>query len=277
MKDTEPAHAQGHFRAKAQGLYVLGDVLRGHPLDFCLLVSSLASVLGGLGLGAYAAANVFMDTFAHRHNQSEPGNWLSVNWDAWQPTAAKYADVGFPFAELSITPVEGADAFQRILTLTKGAVTQVLVSTSNLQARIDQWLAPPGSPGDVGRAAGEEMTAHVPRPNLQNAYVAPRNEVEREIVEVWQEVLGIQQVGVYDNFFELGGNSLAGIQLIARLKEELGVQIPVVSLYEGPTVNTLSKIIVQIRGDGADGEAAHEADRARGQRQRDKLRRRRRG
>ncbi len=277
MKDTKPADAQGHFRVKVQGLYVLEDVLRGHPLDFCLLVSSLASVLGGLGLGAYAAANGFMDAFAHRHNQSEPVPWLSVNWDAWQPTAAKYADVGFPFAELSITPVEGAEAFQRMLTLARGAVTQVLVSTSHLQARIEQWLASPESSSDAGGAAGAETTAHVPRPNLQNAYVAPRNEVEREIVEVWQEVLGIRQVGVYDNFFELGGNSLAGVQLIAQLKEALGIQVPVVSLYEGPTVNTLAKIIIQIRGDGADGDAAHEADRTRGQRQREKLRRRRRG
>jgi acyl carrier protein len=272
IKDLSPADAQAHFRTKVQGCYVLQEVLDGQALDFCLLTSSLASVLGGLGLAAYAAANSFMDALACRHNQTYPTPWLSVNWDAWQLTTQDYVAVGNPFADLAITAAEGADAFRRLLSL--GPASQVLVSTSNLQARIAQW-ATSRSPREAEREPQEEGAIKAPRPNLQTAYVAPRDDVERQIAQVWQEMLGVEQVGVYDNFFDLGGNSLVGVQLIARLTEEWQVQIPAVSLYEGPTINALAKIISQLTGDGVDEGPAYEASRSRGERRREKIRRRR--
>jgi acyl carrier protein len=60
---------------------------------------------------------------------------------------------------------------------------------------------------------------------------------------VWQRVLGIEQIGVNDNFFELGGDSLTAVQLAAELKREFGLQVPVVKLFEGPTINSLAKIL----------------------------------
>ena len=53
---------------------------------------------------------------------------------------------------------------------------------------------------------------------MQTTYVAPRNEIEGSIAEIWQRLLGIEQVGIYDNFFELGGHSLLIIQLASQLR-----------------------------------------------------------
>jgi acyl carrier protein len=105
---------------------------------------------------------------------------------------------------------------------------------------------------------------------LQNTYVAPRNELERRIADIWQEILGIEQVGVHDNFFELGGNSLTGLQVISRLKKEFNVQIPTVSLYEGPSVGALAKIIEPDR----DERPAYTESRSRGEKRREKRRER---
>ncbi|MHC5725053.1 MAG: type I polyketide synthase, partial [Nostoc sp.] len=66
------------FQPKVHGLLVLDKVLQDKELDFCLLLSSLSSVLGGLGYVAYSAANIFMDAFVHQHNHSHPISWISV-------------------------------------------------------------------------------------------------------------------------------------------------------------------------------------------------------
>jgi acyl carrier protein len=63
------------------------------------------------------------------------------------------------------------------------------------------------------------------RPDLEESFVAPRTSVESLLAEVWQEVLGVDRIGVYDNFFDLGGHSLLSIQVISRMEDRLGVRI----------------------------------------------------
>jgi amino acid adenylation domain-containing protein len=79
------------------------------------------------------------------------------------------------------------------------------------------------------------------RPEIDARFVAPRTQLERKIAGVWQEILRVEQVGIYDNFFELGGHSLLIVQLRNRLKEVLGVELPMVELFRHPTVGTLAK------------------------------------
>src|SRR5205085_12013110 len=88
----------------------------------------------------------------------------------------------------------------------------------------------------------EETTIHS-RPALDTDYVPPCDEVERKIAGVWKELLGIDLVGRHDNFFELGGNSLIALRVASRLKKELGIKLPVVMLFEGPTVSSLARLI----------------------------------
>ncbi|MEI2578530.1 AMP-binding enzyme, partial [Scytonema sp. PRP1] len=80
------------------------------------------------------------------------------------------------------------------------------------------------------------------------AYVAPRNEVERILSSVWQEVLNLEKVGVNDNFFELGGHSLLVIQVHSKLNNKLlGINrdISVVDLFKYPTISTLAQYLGQ--------------------------------
>ncbi|WP_234974719.1 condensation domain-containing protein, partial [Tenacibaculum agarivorans] len=73
-------------------------------------------------------------------------------------------------------------------------------------------------------------------------YVAPRNEVEADIARIWQEVLGLDKVGVYDNFFELGGHSLLVVQLISRL-QKINLNIGVKDIFSNATIASMSEKI----------------------------------
>ncbi len=72
-------------------------------------------------------------------------------------------------------------------------------------------------------------------------YIAPRTELEQQMVNLWQEVLGVQLIGIHDNFFELGGDSLLAIRLTSRIREVFQTEIPLRVLFEAPTAASLTE------------------------------------
>jgi phthiocerol/phenolphthiocerol synthesis type-I polyketide synthase E len=87
-----------------------------------------------------------------------------------------------------------------------------------------------------------QLTLHE-RPSLPNTYVAPRTALESQIAATWQQVLGIEQVGLHDNFFDLGGHSLLATQLRNQLYETFKVDFPIRSLFENATVAGVAALI----------------------------------
>jgi amino acid adenylation domain-containing protein len=71
-------------------------------------------------------------------------------------------------------------------------------------------------------------------------FVAPSTPTEEVLVAIWSQVLGLQQIGIKDNFFELGGNSLLAMQVISRLRQAFGVEVPLQLLFEKPTISVLA-------------------------------------
>lgn len=83
-----------------------------------------------------------------------------------------------------------------------------------------------------------------PRPNnVLNAYGEPRTEIERRLASLWQDLLGIEQIGIHDTFFELGGNSLLSIQLVTRLRQTFQVPIPLDYPFKAPMLEDLATVI----------------------------------
>jgi len=81
------------------------------------------------------------------------------------------------------------------------------------------------------------------RPELKEAYVEPRTQVEELLAQIWVEVLQIEEVGIHDNFFELGGHSLLAIQIISRVREAFDKDVPLSALFDTPTVAGLAATI----------------------------------
>jgi ubiquinone/menaquinone biosynthesis C-methylase UbiE/acyl carrier protein len=90
------------------------------------------------------------------------------------------------------------------------------------------------------------------RPELRESFVAPRSAVEEVIAGMWSELLGIEQIGVHDNFFDLGGHSLLATQVISRIREAFGVELPLRCLFERPTAAGLSAFVEGVRWAASD-------------------------
>ena len=85
------------------------------------------------------------------------------------------------------------------------------------------------------------------RPELETVYVAPRSELERSLAEIWQDLLHVEKAGLRDNFFDLGGNSLLVVRAQARLREALGQDVPIVKLFQYPTISALANFLSERR------------------------------
>ncbi|HXQ74327.1 MAG TPA: SDR family NAD(P)-dependent oxidoreductase, partial [Pyrinomonadaceae bacterium] len=245
VPETTRDQCEPNFEAKGHGLYVLEEVLEGIDLDFCVLFSSLASVLGGLGFAAYSAANAFIDAFVRQHNRVSRVPWVSENWDTWlvDEEEARAIDFKSKQSNLNMTPAQATAAFQAILSA--GALTQVVVSVATLRTRLEKWIR--RQPASNEPACALSTGTCYPRPSLRNAFVAPRGETEQGIAEIWEEVLGIKMIGIFDNFFELGGHSLLGTQIISRIRKRFQEDISVRTVFTSPTIAELAEIIVQRR------------------------------
>ncbi|MDP9702830.1 amino acid adenylation domain-containing protein, partial [Paenibacillus intestini] len=79
----------------------------------------------------------------------------------------------------------------------------------------------------------------------ESAYVTPRDEIELKLVEIWQEVLGVECVGIQDSFFDLGGHSLKATRLIFRMHQHLGVDMPLNEVFRASTVEQQAVYIRQ--------------------------------
>jgi len=241
IQETDVAHCRRQFHPKAKGLYVLEEVLKDRRLDFCLLMSSLSSVLGGLGFFAFAAANTFMDAFARRQNRKGATPWISIDWDGWSLRDGE--SVAPTPGDTSILPDEGVEVFTRVLS--RSFFTPTIVSTSDLQSRITQWVKLESLKGDGRTEQPSAPTLHT-RPNLQTPYVAPGNDIERAVAEIWQSLLGIERVGIHDNLFDLGGDSLLVVQIVARLRETLRVEVALRAVFETPVIAELATVINEL-------------------------------
>ena len=80
----------------------------------------------------------------------------------------------------------------------------------------------------------------------QHTYVAPRNQVEEQLAEIWKQVFGVERVGIHDNFFELGGHSLIATQVIGRVRQKLHTELLVRSVFEAPTIAELAAAIAKL-------------------------------
>jgi len=230
------------FDPKLRGARVLESVFAGREPAFCLLASSLSTVLGGLNHGAYASANACLDALAGEADHGSGLPWVCVNWDGWSADGVD-GPQGSAAARMEMSMSEGVETFRRIMAMR--GTPRLVISTADLDARLAQWVTIGGEEDAPGQVDDDGGQSGYERPDLAEEYVAPRDELEEKVAAIWGRLLGISGVGVHDNFLDLGGHSLLATQMLARLRSELQVDLTLEQVFERPTVAELVEFIRQ--------------------------------
>ncbi|MCP4660903.1 MAG: SDR family NAD(P)-dependent oxidoreductase, partial [bacterium] len=248
------------FAPKITGVRVLEAIFGGASLDFLVLFSSISSLAGGPGRVDYTAANAFLDAFALRNALGVGTFTVSIAWDTWQEVGMAAAEAmrsdlrGFWQAHLehAIRPAEGIEIFLRVLG---GDLPQVIISTRDLQAVLNRCRIRPYDL--LAELEQEPDRGGHPRPQLETPYVPPGCDLQRSIAQTWQEMLGLDRVGVHDDFFDLGGHSLVATQILSRLRRRHKVEISIQQFFAATTVAELAAVVAAARQEESSGMASN--------------------
>ncbi|RYH01248.1 KR domain-containing protein [Salipiger sp. IMCC34102] len=131
-----------------------------------------------------------------------------------------------------IRPEEGSEAFLRALA---GGAPQIVVTSVDLDALVASAAA--------NRATRDDGADKFDRPELDTEFVAPETDVQRMLVKMWEDLLGVNGVGIADSFFDLGGHSLIAVRLFSQIKKAYRVEFPISTLFEAPTIAACAALI----------------------------------
>jgi hypothetical protein len=249
---------------KVTGLDVLVRLLGETPLDFVALMTSVNAVVGSPGSGDYAAANAVLDAFSI--SDTRPSAWplvLAVSWGAWRDVGmAARLDVPHAlrkqwqaFLANGIRPAEGVELFAKMLASRRKRIVAVTYDLPPLiEAAREGRLLPAPNLSEAARVAAAAEAGGDVRAGASGEFEAPQSDAERRVAAIWQELLGVERVGLHDDFFELGGHSLLATRVLARVRESLGAALTLRDIFEGPTVRKMAVRIEEGAASAADRE-----------------------
>jgi myxalamid-type polyketide synthase MxaD len=274
LLELDPAALRETLRAKITGAWLLHRLLEDSPLEFFVLFSSFASLLSSPQLGAYAAANAFLDALAH-HRRAEGLPALAINWAAWSDVgmAARYLQDGHTLLRgvESFTPTQGLTVLGRLLGQDSPQVgvmrvdwrtwrllypafsnspllAQLIREETNIAAETEQR-----KPGGVR----ESLLAEEPGNRLQVLETYLHKQTARVLG------LSVSKLDVHRSLTMMGFDSLMAVELRTRVEADLGIALPLVDLLQGPSVAQLGgRLLEQVTASSllsSDRERAGEA------------------
>lgn len=224
------------LRPHVSGCAVLAEIVKKEQPRYCVLCSSLSTVVGGLSYGAHAAGHRYMDTVAQREaaRNAEGTKWITIDYDTWLVNSRSLG-LGSGDSHLHILPHEGSEVLR--LALSAGE-SRVLVSTIPLDLRLTQ-LQHVFTRAEGQRSQSLQTSDRVAASSPKSIAV---DQIQNVVLALFQQVLGDCRIALHDNFFAFGGTSLSMLDLINRVNRELGVRIPLVKGFRAPSPATMAEL-----------------------------------
>ncbi|MBW3570368.1 MAG: KR domain-containing protein, partial [Gemmatimonadetes bacterium] len=251
--------------AAAAGANALRAVFRDEPLDFCLLLSGHDA--GG------AAAEAYLDAFCAAQARESAVPWISARMapirtspDGEGVDPAAFVDtlraiLAAPAPQVVVSDSEPAAPARRAAVEGTAVEEAAVEDAASHEPEADEVQSPgvaAAAPSAAPQAAAPAAPGAADARNVLTTYAPPANDVQTHVAGVWQELLGVGQVGIHDDFFELGGHSLLGIRVLSRLRTELAVDLPPEVLFMAPTVAQLSEVVEAVMAEELDGMSDEE-------------------
>ncbi|MGV0104579.1 SDR family NAD(P)-dependent oxidoreductase [Nostoc sp. DSM 114160] len=280
LVNETPQSLAAILQPKVLGTWVLHQVLKKQGQGIFISFSSLASFFGGATISAYAAANNFLESFNQYQRFIGGLHSYCFAWTNWRDTginkgyqrqeitrAQGYYEMSLQQGLYSflaglyhdqaqlIVGLDGSNPkirrftseFPELQKLTAYFTTSngsIVPELSDLMVR-DRFGTTVNCDfvqlSQMPLTANGEINRELLTKGITQKAIAPRNETERQIAQIWQEILKIPQISVYDNFFQLGGNSLLAFQVISRLREAFSVELSPNRFFASPTVAGLGE------------------------------------
>lgn len=229
---------------------ILSDSADGQPLTGMIHIAAETTDADGLNAGLRELDT--LDALRRQHNMSlawlvTPPRAASLRLaaDALSESTAAWTSIGWGFPPSGDTETPGS-IVSHLLAAGPGA--QILAVPQPLPegwSRLDDLPEPQAvATAPATRPAG---AGFYPRPALRVEYTAPRTELETAISRIWQDLLGVAQIGIHDNFLDLGGDSLLATRLVARLRDALHLDLPVRLFFERSTIAELAAAVEDMR------------------------------
>lgn len=224
--ESSKADFEEHFQAKVYGVIHLEKLLKSREPDFCLVMSSVSTILGGLGFCAYVSANAFMDYKILSTPSDTATRWISVDWD-------------------KLSPAKTVTTIYKILT-TRNLNRIVVSNVGELKKRMTRWI----NLHELEETAPVIMDeSNDIRNRLSTEYQAPQGETEKQLATIWQRFFGITAISSKDSFFELGGDSLKALSLLNLIRKTLKKEVTLRDLMNNSSIEKLALLIDQKSGD----------------------------
>ena len=214
-----------------ENLLKLADSIKVKYLVSC---SSLASIMPSLGNMEYTVANLYLDELSQRQH-SNIKYMFAINLN-------QISDTGMAVDFINESNSKMGESDNSIRSHEFPTILEHLIQSKTSHNTI------------ISRYDVNEMLSD----NIQHLKKISRNEIdvsgvkiieenytetELKIAQIWNQVLGVEEIGLNDNFFELGGNSLHAMQVISKIRAEFNVELPLSSLSENPDLSGISKTI----------------------------------
>ncbi|MEH1850170.1 MAG: SDR family NAD(P)-dependent oxidoreductase [Nostoc sp.] len=284
IASTTQESLTARLQQKVMGTWILHHLLPNQNNGFFIHFSSINSFFGGTGVGAYAAANSFLEAFSTYQKQHSSWQNYCLSWSMWDETGMSR---GYPMKDLSqakgycaISPSQGIDSLLIALAhrsshlligldASKSHVQRFTLDCQSLQQLTALFTANTrelsieqfqlcdrfGTPTQCHFIQLDEMpltdTGEIDLKQLTQSHaglkiaeqIEPRNQVERQLAEIFQKVLGLEKVGIHDNFFALGGHSVLAAQIVSQLRETFACELPLWVLFKSSTIAELAEVI----------------------------------
>lgn len=217
------------------------DSCKKYNVKLMILFSSMSSLVGGVGQAAYCAANSYLDACAYYNENYNGIHTICIDWDRWKHTGVSnnlekihYKLTG----NVMESGLEAGDAIELLKRCMHIEYPHLMAISQPIETF---WSE--NEPENNVDVKNDYIREKLDRSSLSSELHPAKTDDERKLIELWENTLSIEPIGIEDDFLELGGDSLKAIIMLTKVEQIFHKKISVAGFLNQPTIKNLGDLI----------------------------------